>query len=113
MGIVAGTTVGLEAGGAVSLEAGGEVSMSAGGKFSLEGQEGLEIEVNGGEAKITLNGAVITVSEAGDVSITSPTKIELTAPEINATAGTGDVTIEGVSLVNHTHNSGAVGKPDK
>ena len=113
VGIVAGTTVGLEAGGAVSLEAGGEVSMSAGGKFSLEGQEGLEIEVSGGEAKITLNGAVITVSEAGDVSITSPTKIEMTAPEINATAGTGDVTIEGVSLVNHTHNSGAVGKPDK
>ena len=113
VGIVAGTTVGLEAGGALSLEAGGEVSMSAGGKFSLEGKEGLEIEVSGGEAKITLNGAVITVSEAGDVSITSQTKIEMTAPEINATAGTGDVTIEGVSLVNHTHNSGAVGKPDK
>lgn len=36
--------------------------------------------MSGGEAKITLNGAVITVSEAGDVSITSPTKIELTAP---------------------------------
>ena len=65
--------------------------------------EGLEVEVSGGEAKITLNGAVITVSEAGDVSITSPTKIELTAPEINATAGTGDVTIQGISLVNHTH----------
>ena len=104
---------GVEAGGAVSAEAGGAFGVSAGGKFSLEGQEGLEIEVSGGEAKITLNGAVITVSEAGDVSITSPTKIELTAPEINATAGTGDVTIEGVSLVNHTHNSGAVAPPDK
>lgn len=113
VGIAAGTTVSLEAGGAVSAEAGGELSVSAGGKVSLEGQEGLEIEVSGGEAKITLNGAVITVSEAGDVSITSPTKIELTAPEINATAGTGDVTIEGVSLVNHTHNSGAVAPPDK
>lgn len=103
VGIVAGTTVSLEAGGVVSVEAGGELSVSSGGKFSLEGQEGLEIEVSGGEAKITLNGAVITVSEAGDVSITSPTKIELEAPEINATAGTGDVTIEGISLVNHTH----------
>jgi hypothetical protein len=103
VGIAAGTTVSLEAGGAVSAEAGGAFGVSAGGKFSLEGQEGLEIEVSGGEAKITLNGAVITVSEAGDVSITSPTKIELTAPEINATAGTGDVTIQGISLVNHTH----------
>ena len=99
----AGTTVSLEAGGAVSAEAGGAFGVSAGGKFSLEGQEGLEIEVSGGEAKITLNGAVITVSEAGDVSITSPTKIELTAPEINAEAGTGDVTIQGISLVHHTH----------
>mgnify|MGYP003375342431 CR=1 FL=1 len=107
------TGVGIAAGTTVSLEAGGAFGVSAGGKFSLEGQEGLEIEVSGGEAKITLNGAVITVSEAGDVSITSPTKIELTAPEINATAGTGDVTIEGVSLVNHTHNSGAVAPPDK
>ena len=30
-----------------------------------------------------------------------------------AGSGTGDVTIEGVSLVNHTHNSGAVAPPDK
>ena len=87
----------------VSAEAGGAFGVSAGSKFSLEGREGLEIEVSGGEAKITLNGAVITVNEAGDVSITSPTKIELTAPEINAEAGTGDVTIQGISLVNHTH----------
>ena len=35
------------------------------------------------------------------------------APEINATAASGDITINGVSLVNHTHMSGAVGKPDK
>ena len=29
------------------------------------------------------------------------------------TAASGDITINGVSLVNHTHMSGAVGKPDK
>lgn len=113
VGIVAGTSVSIEAGSFASLEAAGALSISAGGKYTLEAGEGLEIEATGGEAKITLNGAVITVSEAGDVSVTSPTKIELTAPEIKATAGTGDITIEGVSLLSHTHNNGAVSPPDK
>ncbi|MDO5544945.1 MAG: hypothetical protein Q4F81_03810 [Eubacteriales bacterium] len=103
VGIVAGTSVSIEAGSFASIEATGALSVSAGGKYTLEAGEGLEIEVKGGEAKITLNGAVITVTEAGDVSVTSPTKIELTAPEINATAAAGDITIQGVSLVNHTH----------
>ncbi len=103
VGIVAGTSLSLEAGSFASLEAAGALSISTGGKYTLEAKEGMEIEVEGGEAKITLNGAVITVSEAGDVSVTSPTKIELTAPEINATAGAGDITIQGISLTKHTH----------
>lgn len=154
MGIVAGASVSIEAGGFVSIEAAGAFSMSAGGKFSAEikkgmevevegdeakitingveisitktgslasikttgaisadvagklslnGKKGMEIKVEGGEAKATINGAVIGVAEAGDVSVTSPTKIELAAPEINATADAGDITIQGVSLVNHTH----------
>ena len=31
------------------------------------------------------------MTEAGDVEIGSPTKISLTAPEINATAASGDI----------------------
>ena len=76
-------------------------------------KKGAKIEVEGGDAEITINGATVKVTEAGDVEIGSPTKISLTAPEINATAASGDITINGVSLVNHTHMSGAVGKPDK
>ena len=76
-------------------------------------KKGAKIEVGGGDAEITINGATVKVTEAGDVEIGSPTKISLTAPEINATAASGDITINGVSLVNHTHMSGAVGKPDK
>lgn len=121
VGIIAGASVSIEAGGFVSVEAGGGMSISASGdldlsvtkKMSAEIKEGLEVEVVGGEAKITVNGAVITVTEAGDVSVTSPTKIELEAPEINATAAAGDIEIQGVSLVNHTHNGGAVSEPDK
>ncbi|MFR2022181.1 MAG: hypothetical protein ACLS6C_02600 [Clostridia bacterium] len=77
--------------------------MSAGGKYTLTVTKGVEVEVSGGEAKITLNGAVITVTEAGDVTVTSPTKINLSAPEIKAEAPAGDIVIQGKSLVNHTH----------
>lgn len=113
VGIVAGTSLSLEAGSFASFEAAGAFSLSAGGKHSLSAKGGIEIEVEGGEAKITLNGTVITVSEAGDVSIDSPTKITMTAPEINATAAAGDVSIQGVSLVNHTHSNGGAGVPNK
>ena len=97
------TGVGLVAGTSVSIEAAGELSVSAGGKYTLTVTKGVEVEVSGGEAKIALNGAVITVTEAGDVTVTSPTKINLSAPEIKAEAPAGDIVIQGKSLVNHTH----------
>ena len=43
------------------------------------------------------------MTEAGDVTVTSPTKINLSAPEIKAEAPAGDIVIQGKSLVNHTH----------
>lgn len=113
VGIVAGTTVSIEAGTFVSIEAAGALSVTAGGKYTFAAKKGAKIEVEGGDVEITANGATVKVAEAGDVEIESPTKISLTAPEINATAASGDITINGVSLVNHTHMSGAVGKPDK
>lgn len=79
VGLVAGTSVSIEAGSFASIEAAGELSVSAGGKYTLTVTKGVEVEVSGGEAKITLNGAVITVTEAGDVTVTSPTKINLSA----------------------------------
>ena len=101
--LVAGTSVSIEAGSFASIEAAGELSVSAGGKYTLTVTKGVEVEVSGGEAKIALNGAVITVTEAGDVTVTSPSKINLSAPEIKAEASAGDIVIQGKSLVNHTH----------
>ncbi|MFQ9770183.1 MAG: hypothetical protein ACLRX4_00510 [Oscillospiraceae bacterium] len=37
------------------------------------------------------------------MTVTSPTKINLSAPEIKAEAPAGDIVIQGKSLVNHTH----------
>ena len=64
VGLVAGTSVSIEAGSFASIEAAGELSVSAGGKYTLTVTKGVEVEVSGGEAKIALNGAVITVTEA-------------------------------------------------
>ena len=103
MSLNAKTGVSIEAGTFVSIEAAGALSVTAGGKYTLAAKKGAKIEVEGGDAEITINGATVKVTEAGDVEIGSPTKISLTAPEINATAASGDI----------THMSGAVGKPDK
>lgn len=113
MGIAAGTSVSIEAGGFASIEAGGGMSIVAGGKMTVGIKKGVEYKVEGGEAKITVNKVEITVTEDGDVKIVSPTKIELEAPEIKATADDGDLTIKTVSLVNHTHESGGSGPPKK
>lgn len=113
VGIVAGTAISIEAGTFVSVEAGADMSLNVAGKFDLSAKKGLEFNIEGGEAKLTINGAVITVSEAGDVDVTSPTKITLSAPEITASAAAGDLTIQGVSLVNHTHKNSGSGPPNK
>ena len=73
----------------------------------------------------TIGSATVTISEGGDVKITSPASItvqaaselKLTATTLTASAATvnitgagGDVVVSGKSLVMHTHN-GNLGKP--
>ena len=60
-----------------------------GRQVHIRRKKGAKIEVEGGDAEITINGATVKVTEAGDVEIGSSTKISLTAPEINATAASG------------------------
>ena len=133
VGINAETTVSLESGTSMSIESGSQLGISAGGKYSvtIEGEteeeysDNVERKITGdlteeitGEVTITVNGATITVSPSGDISIESPTKIDIKAPEINIdgtevniTGGTGDAKIDSVSLVNHKHAGGPM--PDK
>lgn len=75
--------------------------------------------------EIKIGSATVTISEGGDVKITSPASItvqaaselKLTATTLTASAATvnitgagGDVVVSGKSLVTHTHN-GNLGKP--
>lgn len=75
--------------------------------------------------EVKIGSATVTISEGGDVKITSPASItvqaaselKLTATTLTASAATvnitgagGDVVVSGKSLVKHTHN-GNLGKP--
>lgn len=43
------------------------------------------------------------------ISITSPTKVEVSAPILNAEGASGDVKVQSISLVQHKHTSAAPG----
>lgn len=56
-----------------------------------------------GNVTLSVNGAIIQISSGGDVTISSPTQINIEAPIINVTGASGDVKIQSISLVTHTH----------
>lgn len=75
--------------------------------------------------EVKIGSATVTISEGGDVKITSPASITVqaaselkltattltaSAATVNITGGGGDVTVSGKSLVKHTH-TGNLGKP--
>lgn len=75
--------------------------------------------------EVKIGSATVTISEGGNVKITSPASITMqaaselkltattltaSAATVNITGGGGDVTVSGKSLVKHTHN-GNLGKP--
>ena len=62
-----------------------------------------------GDVTLNINGASITISAGGGISITSPTKVEVSAPLLTAEGASGDVKVQSLSLVRHTHTSAAPG----
>ena len=109
-GINAGTNVSIESGADTSIESGGQMGIAVGDKFSIVVTGETSIE-HSDKVEVKANGATITISASGDISITSPTKIEMSAPKIDINAPDGDVKIKNVSLIDHKHAGGP--KPDK
>ena len=65
-----------------------------------------------GNVSITVGGTVVEIAGSGDVTITTA-KASVTATEVTVEAGTGDIRVDGVSLVHHTHKDGGAGEPEK
>ena len=94
---------------------------------STEGNEDATVEGNSsltvnGTLKITVGATTITVDPGGNVtidaganvSVTAAASVEITAAgSLNITGPTGDVTVDGISLVHHTHKDGGAGEPNK
>lgn len=93
---------GRKCGGDIRDEAKGKMGMTAGKGYEVNVAGGVEGKITG-DVTLTINGVSITISSAGDVSVTSPTKIEFRAPVVNIEGDDGDVTVKGISLTQHTH----------
>lgn len=96
----------------------------ANAKELLDFVDGKEI-LKAKSLEVKIGSATVTISEGGDVKITSPASITVqaaselkltattltaSAATVNITGGGGDVTVSGKSLVKHTH-TGNLGKP--
>lgn len=120
MSTVVGGKRTLEVTGATEESYKGSVAKSYAGKVTKKFKGDIKHEVEAkieatatGDITLTLNGTTVTINEAGEVSIESPVKIDLTAPEINIDGATGKIIIDGVSLTEHTHKDGGAGEPEK
>lgn len=107
----------LNAGGTVQIKSGrASISVTAKTGVGVTAEENVTVEAGGfvsieaAAVTISINGAVIAVDEAGNVSITSGTKISMEAPEINISGASGEVAIGGITLTGHTH-TGNLGNP--
>lgn len=72
--------------------------------------EGMVTKTVTGDVTLNINGATITISTAGDITISSPTKIEMQAPNLNMEGAAGDVKIQSISLLQHKHVCAAPGE---
>ena len=124
--IEAGTFMSMEATGAMSISAGGNFTLTVTGdseetrggdiKKTVEGDVektltgnltenimGTVTKTVTGDVTLNINGASITISAAGDITVFSPTKIEMQAPEMKVTGDSGDVKVQNISLLHHKH----------
>lgn len=86
---------------------------------TVEGDASLTVN---GTLKITVGGTTITIDPGGNVTVdagasvtvTAAASVEITAAgDLNITGPSGDVTVDGISLVHHTHKDGGAGEPEK
>lgn len=122
--IEAGTAVSIEAATDMSISVGGKTTEKYTGEVEREFKDDIKVKVEAdtekeitgdteytitgdvtlnvtGNVTLTVGGATISISDAGDVSVS--------APNVTVDGDAGDVTVAGISLKNHTHTSAESG----
>lgn len=86
---------------------------------TVEGDASLTVN---GTLKITVGGTTITIDPGGNVEVDAGAEVTITAGgsvnisaagALNINGPTGDVTVNGVSLVHHTHQNAGAGQPNR
>lgn len=98
-----------------------DVTRTTEGNEDATVQGDVNLTVNG-TLKITVGGSTITIDPGGNVTVNAAAGVTVTsaasvtvtaAADLNITGSAGDVTVDGVSLVHHTHQNEGAGEPNK
>ena len=60
-----------------------------------------------------VGGTTIKATSGGDVTVTAAATCTVNSPIVTIEGGTGDVKVDGISLVHHKHKDGGQGEPEK
>ena len=97
--------------GTVTQEVTGDVTQTVEGNVTQEITGDVTQTVTG-NVSLTVGGTTVEIAASGDVTVTA-TKASVTAAEVTVEADTGDIKVDGVSLVHHKHKGGGADEPEK
>lgn len=87
----------FETSGEMVINSAGDGNVFCGGKITFNAEKGGEITLKG-EVTLDINGVKLTVSESGEIKVVSSQKMDVEVQEINFSAKTGKIVVEGRTL---------------
>lgn len=66
-----------------------------------------------GNLEVKVGGTTIKATSGGNVTVTAAATCTVNSPIVTIEGGTGDVKVNGISLVHHKHKDGGQGEPEK
>lgn len=76
----------------------------------IDGDAKLEVT---GNLEVKVGGTTIKATSGGNVTVTAAATCTVNSPIVTIEGGTGDVKVNGISLVHHKHKDGGQGEPEK
>lgn len=90
----------------------GDVKQSIKGDVQQKIDGDTKLEVTG-NLEVKVGGTTIKATSGGNVTVTAAATCTVNSPIVTIEGGTGDVKVNGISLVHHKHKDGGQGEPEK
>ncbi len=90
----------------------GDVKQSIKGDVQQKIDGDAKLEVTG-NLEVKVGGTTIKATSGGNVTVTAAATCTVNSPIVTIEGGTGDVKVNGISLVHHKHKDGGQGEPEK